>query len=300
MDKKQEKRISPLLLFLIISLLFHGILVSLFYLFHQKSAERSIPPESKVVWIEPQFPQIADIERPAVEKRPEKAKFVGQYDSAPKEELVARAKPRVKEVKENPLSSEERMKAAAPKQKVQPPTKTALPKTPADLNLRAEDVLKKEMQKTKEPSPQKTYAARNAAPGLSYGKPSTPDLFNHDYYPDYKVAGKTYLNVMKLQDIGYFVKMKRILKMRWNPVPSVRDYLTYNRLSMGSIECVVGVSLDDTGKVAELFVIHSSGLGAYDQEALQTIRDSSPFSAPPSQFLKEGQVRMSWTFTVYL
>ena len=69
---------------------------------------------------------------------------------------------------------------------------------------------------------------------------------------------------------------------------------------MGKIECVIGVSLDASGKIAELFVIRSSGMGGYDEEALQTLRDSSPFSSPPSEFMKSGQLRMSWTFTVYL
>lgn len=329
MEKQRDKKISPLLLFLIISLLFHLGLVTFFYLIPKKTAFDEIKKEeSQVVWVEPQLPpQIADIERPAVEKRPEKPKFAGQYDSAPKEEMVAKAKPRVKEVKENPLSKENaekkpakssKMEKKQPKQtekaekeevkkekkekvaKTENPTESTLPKTPADLNLRPQDVFKKDFKKNNDAPQPKAFASRSSSPSLSYGNPSTPDLFNHDFFPDYKVGGKTYLNVMKLQDVGYFVKMKRILKMRWNPVPAVQSYLASNRLSAGSIECVIGVALDENGKVTELFVIHSSGLGGYDQEALQTIRDSSPFSAPPTQFLKQGQLRMSWTFTVYL
>lgn len=351
-NKKQKKFI---LIFFLVSILFHLLLGFFLYILPKFAKGPQIAKEeNQVVWVTPEMmpAQIADIEKPPVEKRPEKAKFVGQYDSSPKEEVVARPKPKPKVIQENPNSSdqpEKMAKASKPtkpsqEQKPVPEKKVAkeipqetpkpekqetpkeekvakkekpapeksdikpdnsIPKDLSDLSLKPEDVFKPSKTAKNDSSkassaPPKDLSFRSAGSGLSMGRASSPDLFAHDYFPDYKIGGKTYLNVMKLQDVSYFVRMKRILKMRWNPVPSVERALMSNQISTGKIECVVGLALDPSGSIAELFIIRSSGFGSYDQEAIQTIRDSSPFSAPPEQFMKDGQLRMSWTFTVYL
>jgi len=72
-------------------------------------------------------------------------------------------------------------------------------------------------------------------------------------------------------------------------------------VTRGSVDVVLGVSVNKGGELAELFVFRSSGIPAYDEEALRTVRASSPFASPPDKFLaKDGLLRMSWTFSVYL
>lgn len=346
LEEENQKRKRFILFFFLISIFFHILLGFVLYILPKFVKGPEIAKqESEVLWVTPEMmapAEIADIEKPKMEQRPQKAKFAGQYDSAVKEEVVARPKPKPKVIKENPDSSEEPEKTAkaskpakssevqkpipekvekpqktkhstpeetpeekpVAKQKSPPENKTeikadkSLPKDLSDFALKPEDVFKSSKAE-KSPAPPKDLSFKSAGSGLSVGRASSPDLFAHDYYPDYKVGGKTYLNVMKLQDVSYFVRMKRILKMRWNPVPSVQRALM-NRLTAGKVECVLGLALTPSGSIAELFVIRSSGVGGYDQEALQTIRDSSPFSSPPEQFIKDGQLRMSWTFTVYL
>lgn len=350
-NKKQKKFI---LFFFLISVLFHVILGIVLYVVPKIAKGPNIPKkEEEVVWVSPEVlspAQIADIEKPKVEQRPQKARFAGQYDSAVKEEVIARPKPPPKVIKENPDSSEEKpskssrpsdpseaqkpvktqklaKKSPPPKEQApsedkpeqtpaekpiarkEPPAEksplkpdNAIPKEQRDFNLRAEDVYKTKPSKDTQANSAapRDLSLKNAGSGLSMGRATSPDMFAHDYYPDYKIGGKTYLNVMKLQDVSYFVRMKRILKMRWNPVPPVERYMMSNRITMGKIECVMALGLDASGNINELFVIRSSGVPGYDQEAMQTIRDSSPFSSPPDQYLKDGQLRMSWTFTVYL
>ncbi len=313
-EKTQRHPLFWIFFFILFSLLLHsliGFIVHWLPSYTSRITEKK--EETKVVWIKPEVisppKEIADIEKPLVEKKPNQSRFTGQYNSSVKEEMVARPKPKPKVIKENPSSTD------SPKQKF---TKNSFPKSTSpqpiapvekpeeskenseksitpDLSLKPRDLLPKEEKpapKTPDPSPSGT--------GLTLGRPSAPDLFQHDYYPDYKVGGKTYLNVEKMGDAAYIAKMKRILKMRWSPIASVRNYLTINRVSIGKIECVLGVEMDESGKIANLIVIRSSGVPGYDQEALQTFRDSSPFSTPPYEYLKEGAFRMSWTFTVYL
>ena len=127
------------------------------------------------------------------------------------------------------------------------------------------------------------------------------NLIPEDYYPDFRHGQHTYLNVLRFPDIQYFVRLKRAFKLTFNPLSPLREAYFHNRIARGKIETVLGLSIDAQGNLAELFVFRESGLETYDQEALRTIRASAPFSAPPAKLLdKEGMLRMSWTFTVYL
>lgn len=122
-----------------------------------------------------------------------------------------------------------------------------------------------------------------------------------DFYPDYKVGDRTYLNVLRFPKIGYFVRLKKTFKTTFNPNSAIRSYLFSNQISKGQVEVVLGAAVGRSGTLDELFVINSSGLPLYDQEAIRTIRDSSPFAAPPAELLDAAsKLRMVWTFTVYL
>lgn len=74
-----------------------------------------------------------------------------------------------------------------------------------------------------------------------------------------------------------------------------------NQLSKGQVTVKLGVVVDRSGNLANVFMVNSSGLELYDREAMRTIRESSPFSVPPADLLDQtAQLRMLWTFTVYL
>ncbi len=122
-----------------------------------------------------------------------------------------------------------------------------------------------------------------------------------DYFPDFRHGSHTYLNVLRFPDIQYFVMLKKVFRTTFNPHSSLSEAYFQNRITMGKVETVLGVSIDPEGNLAELFVFQSSGIREYDDEALRTIRASSPFSKPPSKLMEgEDLLRMSWTFTVYL
>jgi TonB family protein len=72
-------------------------------------------------------------------------------------------------------------------------------------------------------------------------------------------------------------------------------------LVVGKVNVMMAMTLSSSGQLRELFVVKSSGIPGYDAEALRTIRQSSPFSAPPAKILdKEGTLRMTWNFITYL
>ncbi len=264
---KRNKRKLPL--FLLFSLLFHALLI-LFIATKpaEREAEKLAPLDVEIL----QPKQIADIQKPKEQKRPQKAKFIGQYDSTVKEERVAVTPP--KKGTPRPQRAIER-----PKQVEKPEKKP--------------DKLAALFAKKKEQAQKKSSGNRKAA--KRFGE------LPQDFYPDYKIGPHTYLNVLRFPDVQYFVRLKRIFKLTFNPVPVLRQYVYANQVSRGHVEVVLGVVVAPSGRLARLFVIRGSGFGKYDQEALRTVRDSSPFTKPPAKLLgPDGQLRMSWTFTVYL
>lgn len=224
--------------------------------------------------------EIADIEKPAVEKRPDAWKFLGMYDSKVPEETVGAGR-----IGDKPGGRKAGFDRAVKNKTVQ--QKSEKPKTAGskkDLFAFNKDIF------------------RERAPDVSGDK---GDSFSpgglDDFYPDFKRGAHTYLNVLRYPDVEYFVRMKRAFKIAFNPEPSLRDYFFRNRVAMGSVDVVLGVSVGRTGDISELFVFRSSGIPEYDEEALRTVRASAPFATPPEKFLADdGHLRMSWTFSVYL
>lgn len=225
--------------------------------------------------------RIADIAKPAVEQRPKTASFLGLYDSAVPEERVG--------VANRPGA------AGAPrlKTKIGGPTAKAKPAPAPQKRLASKDrifAFNKALFDDRESAVEReTAGSEERVGGMD------------DFFPDFKRGANTYLNVLRYPGIEYFVRLKRAFKIAFNPEPSLREYFSSNIVTRGSVDVVLGVSVGRDGRLSELFVFRSSGIGAYDQEALRTVRVSAPFSSPPEKFVADdGLLRMSWTFSVYL
>lgn len=221
--------------------------------------------------------RIADIPEPAVQQKPKVAKFLGMFDSAVQDETVGTT---IKPGK----SGEGAKKSGA-----HPYTREQARK---DIVRGGRDKLfafSKDLFRQKE--------SVFDGEGKSAGEGGAMD----DFYPDFRRGAYTYLNVLRYPDVEYFVRMKRAFGITWNPGPFISDYFSRNHVARGSVDVVLGVSVDRSGELKEIFVFRASGISAYDHEALRTVRASAPFASPPEKFLEDdGLLRMSWTFSVYL
>jgi len=215
--------------------------------------------------------RIADIEKPDVETRPEKAKFLGMYDSAVTDETVSVTR------RPSRKMGDERSRAVRKGR----PRKARRPSKSDKLFAFDSSIF------DKKDSPE--------------SRPSSGGGALDDFYPDFRRGSRTYLNVLRHPDVEYFVRLKRAFKIAFNPEPSLRDHFSFNRVARGSIDVVLGVSVDRLGNLSELFIFRTSGIPGYDREAIRTVRASAPFATPPGKFVDDdGLLRMSWTFTVYM
>ncbi len=298
------------------------------------------PPPEEVVFVNPQDllqeptqpsgpMEMADIAKPKVEQAPKKARFASQYNSTVKEETVAKKIPpkaklkaEVSEENGNKGQEGQEIKKTPPKLAAKPheaeeAKEELVPEKPpeekpekelsySDLSLQPGD-FSEFMPKDKKPKDSSKVAMKSKETWEPYsrqGKPGSPgagDQFVHDFFPNIKIGDKTYLNTAAFPDVQYFTQLKRIFRMRFNPEPPLRHHLMGNRIVLGKVNVTMAMTVSANGQLTELFVVRSSGIPGYDEEALQTVRESSPFSAPPQKVLdKNGNLRMTWSFITYL
>jgi TonB family protein len=285
------RRSEKIFLAVLISILLHAFLLGmgayLSVLFPPTAeAPAGEQKEVEVALVKNHGYQIADIAPPEKEEKPDDAKFLGLYDSKVKQETVGASTGPSSHAAGKPLSHKE-LTEKLEKNPEKPP-KSAVKPPSSD-----EEGVKVAMK-----TPPKETKPEDNVGGGSNGEDYFEGLSN-DYFPDYKVGDRTYLNVFKFPKIGYFVRMKKIFRTTFNPVPALRQ--SFLQIQRGQVEVVLGVTVDKAGKLSDLMIIHSSGLETYDAEAMRTIRDSAPFASPPSDLLNgPGVLRMAWTFTVYL
>lgn len=259
-------------LFVLLSLLLHLLIAILSSVPLPKADVESQSPLMVNLLSEKKL-KLADILPPEQEEKPDQADYAGLYDSRVKEEQVA-------------LTPDQRAEAQAPLHQA----------SGLQQNKKNTKTQTNESAAVKLPEPEK----RSVVEQLEQGRASSGSL-PEDYFPNYKIGEHTYLNVNRYPSVGYFVRMKKVLKTTFNPSSSLRPYLFSNQISRGQIETVLGVALDPSGRLTELFIISSSGIPEYDEESMRTVRDSAPFSSPPEKLLAgDGQLHMSWTFTMYL
>ena len=205
--------------------------------------------------------RLADIAPPEKEDRPETAKFAGLYDSRVLEEQVGVTQKEEEEGKRENIEEVEQLH---------------------DLYKFDKDLFS-DRKETSE------FSKKGGKESLE------------DFFPDYKRGSHTYLNVHRFPDVQYFVRLKRAFNVAFNPESAIAEQMAFHQVMRGNLQTMVGVTIDQKGELAELFVFKTSGISSYDQEVLRTVRVSAPFSSPPDFLVnKEGLLRISWTFTVYL
>jgi TonB family protein len=209
--------------------------------------------------------EIVDVDRPDLEKRPKKSRFLGLFDSTAEEEQVA------------------------PTQYIPPSRRRIVEGVEGPSG-------------DDKPGEGARYAAIPARRGERQ-REDGQDLVSvlpEEFFPDVKIGNKTYLNVFRYNKIAYFVRLKKIFRLTWNPHPVVMQHLFAHQITTGSMQATVTFEINAQGKLHKLFLYSSSGSFGYDEETLRVIEASSPFAIPPEHLLnKEGFLTLSVPFTVY-
>lgn len=271
--------------------------------------------------------QVVDIARPAIEQRPDEARFLAEYDS------TVQKQQRGKAGREQAGAEQPTVAAAQP----QPPSQAqkaakAAPAVPGPQDPRARQpglAMRSPAQAQVEPSgSMEELAPDGSAPrrlpgeqalpqggGRPGGRPSEarPNLLpsldalskvigqgagSPDYLKDIDDGDSTALSAKKWKFASFFNRVKSAVSDQWHPDtvylrhdPSGNIYGVKDRVTM------LRVHLKPDGRVASLEVLKASGVDFLDDEATSAFKRAQPFPNPPAQLVEsDGQIHFNFAF----
>lgn len=274
--------------------------------------------------------QVVDIAQPAIEQRPDQAKFLSEYDSSVLREMkgqVGRDKAGAQVAPQPPTPAIPPM----PPSKLLPGDPRATPPKSSLVALRGPsgDKVPGPVGPATEvralgPDGTLAHAAGqgSALPSERVGAQTLPGVGplrltpsqeslqralgqgsgSPDYLGELDDGDATALNSKKWKFAAFFNRMKSQVREEWHPDhllsrhdPSGNIYGAKDRVTM------LRVSLALDGKVADVSVVKSSGVEFLDEEAMSAFRRAQPFSNPPEQLAEpDGMIRFQFGFVVQI
>ena len=350
-ERSGARKGGRLILFILLSILFHGLiflikidlsskngedgnLVSIKYIDDSTGIK---PPSQPVLPPKPEKKkedskpkgQVVDIAKPKNEKKPDKSRFLSEFDSSVKQETVSaqhddninvrgeRLKRRLAKKAEN-VNSESEESAAVPLQadnseKNEPDREEKIKKGELkgfegdDGNYAAGR--EKEIAGKLDAKDEKDEEGRVNVGGRWIPKKLLPYLNgsdavlmspSNDFLEDVKKGNETYLNTRKFAYAAYFNKMKQAISRNWSPGtaiivndPTGKMYGRKDRFTK------LQVFISSKGKLVKAKVITSSGVDFLDREAINAFKMAAPFAPPPEVLLNENkQLEIQFGFMV--
>ncbi len=123
---------------------------------------------------------------------------------------------------------------------------------------------------------------------------------SNDHIEDVPKGEETLLNSREFKYATFFNRVKRGVSQYWSPRVG-EEYI--RRDPYGNIygvkdrRTLLSVSLDASGDLVDVEVVHSSGVQFFDDVAIQSFRDASPFPNPPVGLMEnDGQIHFQFGF----
>ncbi|HET9450468.1 MAG TPA: TonB family protein, partial [Aggregicoccus sp.] len=123
-----------------------------------------------------------------------------------------------------------------------------------------------------------------------------------DVYQDVDEGEETLLNTRSWKHAGFFNRMYRRVEEEWRVLRELRRRDASLEIYGGQkYTTVVGVTLDEDGRVADVALLSSSGLTFLDQEAIRAFTRNGTFPNFPKELVKEnGVLKLRFGFIVDL
>ena len=258
--------------------------------------------------------QVVELPPPIEEKRPDKAKYLSEYDSTVAKEQKARArqrasgKPRVGSARSQrqPRQHAQPQRRAKAQQRPAKRMRLAMRQPVRTPRSRLPESVVGESARQPRPSGGATAKAGqgNAAQELSRRLQLTEaELARvvgsrvNDALQDVEEGEQTLLNSKRWLYASFFNRVKRRVSENWHPDraylrrdPSGNVYGFRDRLT------ILRVRLNPAGKLKDVHVEKASGVGFLDDEAIAAFRAAEPFPNPPRGLVDRGSGLISFRF----
>jgi TonB family protein len=228
--------------------------------------------------------QVVDLPKPVVERTPDKARFVSEYDAKVEHETRSRrrggdeTRPTPRSAAGQKLAMRDRAQPGVP-----------LPEAPDG---------------TEGPRP------GSPAPGSPNGLPTLKDLRpteeqlrraigsrQMDYLDQVDDGDDTALNSKRWRFASFFNRVKQQVADNWHPEVAYRRRDPYGNIyGYRDRMTILRVHLDPSGNLEQLLLEHPSGVDFLDDEAMQAFRAAQPFPNPPRQLVDQESGLISFRF----
>ncbi|MEO5356471.1 MAG: TonB family protein [Nitrospirae bacterium YQR-1] len=294
--------------YIILSALFHIILILLLTYVYKKEKKPWVPPPitAKIVTKEADFPRVPDSDKTERADSEEKTKGAGQ----PQQPAAAA-----------PQSESRR---ASPSQRPQPPSQHSAKTQPAGKPQQPKVDVKphRSQGETEKPhAPAKTEitgseadsagAAKTATPsrGQKPSPPSVANLFDKDIIAKHsQITGvkqgkdRTYgaekdtglsFEVEDMKYEGYMRRLREMIEASWIYPPDA-----LKRKITGDLQ--LSFTINKNGTLGQVYVFRTSGNRSLDDAAVQSIKDASPFWPLPNEWQMETfTIRGRFVYHIY-
>lgn len=245
--------------------------------------------------------QVVSFERPDVEKTPEKARFIDQYESESDREQVRKALPGTPETptpKPQPMPTPDSQEV--PEERAEESPRSAEdPDLPSPME---KSDGKSEARETAQAAQEQRLNPQALFPQLNDSRIVNPagQGGSIDYLRDVDEGEKTLLNRKTERYWAFFDRVKLQIAEEYSAhkVYQRRDP-TGNIYGVKDRYSTVRVTLNSDGSVRQLHVSRRSGLDFLDDEAVRSVREAAPFHNPP-EGLKDQDGLIHFTFGFYL
>jgi protein TonB len=294
----ESQRRERLVLFLILSLLFHALLLWLVY--HTPlTSEYKIPDNTVYVDLDKVPPstaapqekerqrQIVETETSANQAKPKDADFLGEHDQSVDQQTKAHQVDIFRKGGVQSKAGSGGKPQIALKDLAPPSSKPIAPPTQAEIDgMRAME---------------KQQLARQEHNAGGQQSADNPGSATNDYLKDVKDSDRTLLNTKEFVYFSYYRRIRERLEVAWNTKlrSTLDSYMSGGRRLANDKNYITGVIvvLDRNGKITAVKVLQPSGARDLDDAAVGAFNEAGPFPDPPAGLIdKNGEIQIRWDF----
>ena len=275
--------------------------------------------------------QVVELPQPPEEKRPDKARFLAEFDSSVKKQTKGKTMP----FKAGSLRANKPLPTMEPRPQQPPPPAPIPPKPPKEqpvkeqpvkeppkltMRTRQADVPRSDLPQSETgdapaqvepPGPEQPLGPANPAQLQPPGPEQPRNLRElslkelsralgskvNDYLPEVEDGETTLLNSRRWRFATFFNRVKRRVAQNWHPGQVYR-----RRDPGGNVYgfkdrlTILRVRLTPGGQVKELHLETASGVAFLDDEALSAFRAAGPFPNPPKGLIKDDTISFRFGF----
>jgi TonB family protein len=263
--------------------------------------------------------QVVDLPPPLEEKRPDKSRFLSEYDSKVEKETkgpVVPFKPG-RLIPNRPVARQQTTPPPSPQQRKQVERKVMklamrsqpdLPKSELEPSDKGDEPAKVEQPRIKVPrGPKLPPSPKTAAPrkrltlkDLTLSEKELAKALGsrvNDYLKGVAEGKQTLLNSKRWRFASFFNRVKRQVAQNWHPdVVYRRRDPTGNVYGFRDRLTVLRVKLSPDGRLKDLHLEKACGVGFLDDEAISAFRAAEPFPNPPKGLVDKSTGMISFRF----